>query len=113
MDTSLLDNTVTFASEPFPSLLDARILRALADMAFTHPTLVQTEAIPLILQGKDVLAKARTGSGKTAAYGLPAVQRVLSAKDVRVLQVSCCGGYLADADPFDIRSKTLRQRSGH
>ncbi|KAJ9125252.1 hypothetical protein QFC22_000207 [Naganishia vaughanmartiniae] len=80
MDTSLLDNTVTFASEPFPSLLDARILRALADMAFTHPTLVQTEAIPLILQGKDVLAKARTGSGKTAAYGLPAVQRVLSAK---------------------------------
>ncbi|KAJ9127848.1 hypothetical protein QFC24_000132 [Naganishia onofrii] len=81
MDTSLLDNTVTFASEPFPSLLDARILRALANMAFTHPTLVQTEAIPLILQGKDVLAKARTGSGKTAAYGLPAVQRVLSAKD--------------------------------
>ena len=49
MDTSLLDNTVTFASEPFPSLLDARILRALANMAFTHPTLVQTEAIPLIL----------------------------------------------------------------
>ncbi|GHJ85737.1 hypothetical protein NliqN6_2139 [Naganishia liquefaciens] len=82
MDTTLLDDTVTFQSDPFPALLDPRILRALADLAFTHPTLVQTQAIPLILQGKDVLAKARTGSGKTAAYGLPAVQRVLSAKEV-------------------------------
>ena len=82
MDTTLLDDTVTFQSDPFPALLDPRILRALADLAFTHPTLVQTQAIPLILQGKDVLAKARTGSGKTAAYGLPAVQRVLMAKEV-------------------------------
>jgi ATP-dependent RNA helicase DDX56/DBP9 len=82
MDTTLLDDTVSFQSDPFPALLDARILRALADLAFTHPTLVQTQAIPLILQGKDVLAKARTGSGKTAAYGLPAVQRVLIAKEV-------------------------------
>lgn len=82
MDTTLLDDTVTFDSDPFPALLDARILRALADLSFTHPTLVQTQAIPLILQGKDVLAKARTGSGKTAAYGLPAVQRVLVAKEV-------------------------------
>lgn len=82
MDTTLLDDTVTFQSDPFPALLDPRVLRALADLAFTHPTLVQTQAIPLILQGKDVLAKARTGSGKTAAYGLPAVQRVLLAKEV-------------------------------
>lgn len=82
MDSTLLDDTVTFDSDPFPALLDARILRALADLSFTHPTLVQTQAIPLILQGKDVLAKARTGSGKTAAYGLPAVQRVLIAKEV-------------------------------
>ncbi|KAJ9115658.1 hypothetical protein QFC20_000985 [Naganishia adeliensis] len=82
MDTTLLDDTVTFDSDPFPALLDARILRALADLSFTHPTLVQTQAIPLILQGKDVLAKARTGSGKTAAYGLPAVQRVLVAKEI-------------------------------
>ncbi|KAI5454652.1 ATP-dependent DNA/RNA helicase [Naganishia albida] len=81
MDSTLLDDTVTFDSDPFPALLDARILRALADLSFTHPTLVQTQAIPLILQGKDVLAKARTGSGKTAAYGLPAVQRVLIAKE--------------------------------
>lgn len=80
MDNQLLEPSLTFSSEPFSSLLDARLLRSLADLSFTHPTLVQAQAIPLILQGKDVLAKARTGSGKTAAYGVPAVQKVLLAK---------------------------------
>lgn len=82
MDQTLLDSSVTFSDPPLGDLLDARISRALADLSFTHPTLVQTQAIPLILQGQDVLAKARTGSGKTAAYGLPAVQKVLQAKAV-------------------------------
>jgi superfamily II DNA/RNA helicase len=82
MDNSLLESSLTFSDEPFASLLDARILRSLADLSFTHPTLVQAQAIPLVLQGKDVLAKARTGSGKTAAYGLPAIQKVLLAKAV-------------------------------
>lgn len=56
------------------------MLRALADLKFAHPTLVQAKAIPLLLEGKDVLARARTGSGKTAAYLVPAVQRVLELK---------------------------------
>jgi ATP-dependent RNA helicase DDX56/DBP9 len=43
---------------------------------------VQAKAIPLLLEGKDVLARARTGSGKTAAYCVPAVQRVLELKGV-------------------------------
>lgn len=77
---ALLDEELTFSSPPFSTLLDARILRALADLKFAHPTLVQAKAIPLLLEGKDVLARARTGSGKTAAYVVPAVQRVLEAK---------------------------------
>lgn len=60
-------------------------MRALADMKFAHPTLVQAKAIPLLLEGKDVLARARTGSGKTAAYVVPAIQRVLEKKDVSAL----------------------------
>jgi ATP-dependent RNA helicase DDX56/DBP9 len=64
-------------------LLDARLLRALADFKFLHPTLVQAKAIPLALAGKDILAKARTGSGKTGAYCIPVVQKVLSVKSVR------------------------------
>jgi len=72
---------ITFSDAPF-STLDPRVLRALADLSFAHPTLVQAKAIPLLLEGKDVLARARTGSGKTAAYCVPAIQKVLEAKSV-------------------------------
>ena len=72
---------LTFSHSTFSSL-DPRILRALADLSFTHPTLVQAKAIPLLLEGKDVLARARTGSGKTAAYAVPAVQKILTGKGV-------------------------------
>ncbi|KAI8985723.1 DEAD-domain-containing protein [Trametes punicea] len=77
-EARLVDSKATFAS--FNHLLDARILRALADMGFARPTLVQTKAIPLALENRDILARARTGSGKTAAYCIPLVQKVLNAK---------------------------------
>lgn len=67
--------------------VDARILRALADMGFARPTLVQATAIPLGLEGRDILARARTGSGKTAAYCIPVVQKILNAKSVGAF---CC-----------------------
>lgn len=79
-DTSLLDTTTSFSS--FSHLLDVRLLRALADMGFARPTLVQAKAIPLALEGRDILARARTGSGKTAAYCVPVVQRILRSKEV-------------------------------
>jgi len=63
-------------------ILDPRLLRALADLGFARPTLVQAKAIPIALDGKDILARARTGSGKTAAYCIPVVQKILSAKSV-------------------------------
>lgn len=61
------------------NLVDARILRALADMGFSKPTLIQAKAIPLALENKDILARARTGSGKTIAYLIPVLQKILSA----------------------------------
>lgn len=64
----------------FAHLLDARVLRALADVGFGVPTPIQQKAIPLGLAGKDILARAPTGSGKTLAYALPIVQTVVSAK---------------------------------
>src|SRR5712675_63393 len=70
----------TFAS--FAHLLSPLILRALADLGFSRPTLVQQKAIPLALENHDVLARARTGSGKTAAYCIPLVQKILNAKAV-------------------------------
>lgn len=80
MDKSLLSDGATFMDEPFRSLLDPRITSALSTLGFARPTLVQAQAIPLVLEGRDVLARARTGSGKTAAYAVPAVQKVLTVK---------------------------------
>lgn len=71
--------------------LDDRLLKAVADLGWSQPTLIQEKAIPLALEGKDLLARARTGSGKTAAYAIPVIQRVLASKqsvreqDVRAL----------------------------
>uniref|UniRef100_A0A3Q3DQ63 RNA helicase n=1 Tax=Hippocampus comes TaxID=109280 RepID=A0A3Q3DQ63_HIPCM len=71
--------------------LDDRLLKAVADLGWSQPTLIQEKAIPLALEGKDLLARARTGSGKTAAYAVPVIQRILASKqsvseqDVRAL----------------------------
>ncbi|EEH11616.1 ATP-dependent RNA helicase DBP9 [Histoplasma capsulatum G186AR] len=68
-------------SHSFETLkLDPRLLQALTQQKFTKPTLIQAEAIPLALDGKDVLARAKTGSGKTAAYLLPVLQSILQQK---------------------------------
>ena len=67
----------------FESLdLDPRLQKALSKLGFAHPTLIQSTAIPLALAGKDILARARTGSGKTAAYSLPILQKILNDKEV-------------------------------
>ena len=51
-------------------------VRAVADQGYTQPTPVQAEAIPLVLAGRDVLAGAQTGTGKTAAFAIPLMQRL-------------------------------------
>ena len=64
-------------SLPFDQLgLSADILRAVADEGYTTPTPVQEEAIPLVLAGRDLLAAAQTGTGKTAAFVLPILERL-------------------------------------
>ena len=56
--------------------LSPELLRAVADQGYTEPTPVQAQAIPFILAGRDVLAGAQTGTGKTAAFVLPILQRL-------------------------------------
>jgi ATP-dependent RNA helicase RhlE len=63
----------------FDSLgLRAELLRALGDAGYTIPTPVQAQAIPVILEGRDVLAGAQTGTGKTAGFTLPLLHRLAS-----------------------------------
>lgn len=56
------------------------LLQAIAKEGWTEPTLIQERAIPLILQGKDLLVRARTGSGKTGAFAIPTIQKILNSK---------------------------------
>ncbi|WP_152184301.1 DEAD/DEAH box helicase [Sulfurimonas indica] len=52
------------------------LLDAIEDLAYTRPTTIQQRAIPLVLQKKDIFATAQTGTGKTAAFALPILQRL-------------------------------------
>src|SRR5438445_500529 len=54
----------------------APILRALDEMGYEEPSPVQERAIPSLLQGRDVVVQALTGTGKTAAFGVPLVQQI-------------------------------------
>jgi ATP-dependent RNA helicase SrmB len=57
--------------------LDESLLQALQEKGFTRPTVIQAETIPAALEGRDVLGSAPTGTGKTAAFLLPALQHLL------------------------------------
>lgn len=70
--------TATTTFESFG--LDTRLLQAISKEKYTRPTTVQGQVIPLVLEGKDILAKSKTGSGKTAAFVLPILQSVLRKK---------------------------------
>ncbi len=58
--------------------LAPEILRALNDQGYVHPTPIQAEAIPIVLQGRDVMGAAQTGTGKTAGFALPIIQLLLA-----------------------------------
>jgi superfamily II DNA/RNA helicase len=72
-DTATTPSTVTF--DQFG--LHADILKAIAEQGYTTPTPIQAKAIPVVLGGRDVMGAAQTGTGKTASFSLPIIQRLL------------------------------------
>jgi superfamily II DNA/RNA helicase len=58
--------------------LDAPLLKAIDASGFTAPTEIQQQAIPVVMAGRDLMASAQTGTGKTAAFVLPALQKLLT-----------------------------------
>ncbi len=104
--------------------LSPALLRAVADSGYTNPTPIQQRAIPHVLAGRDLLGLAQTGTGKTAAFALPILQR-LSAKaapeaarrdrrrDVRVLIVTPTRELASQiAESFEVYGKHLDLTTG-
>lgn len=77
----------SFSLPPIESFVDMNLDRALqqaiADRDFTAPTPIQAAAVPVALSGRDLLACAQTGSGKTASFAIPLVQHCAKWKRVR------------------------------
>jgi ATP-dependent RNA helicase DeaD len=69
--------------------LSSEMQRAIAEMGFEEATPIQTEAIPVIMEGRDVIGQAQTGTGKTAAFGIPAIESI-DPSDRRVQALILC-----------------------
>src|SRR5258708_37377257 len=69
---------------PFSTVgLEPRILQAVAEAGYTEPTPIQSAAIPQALAGHDLIGIAQTGTGKTAAFTLPILTRLVAAPSIR------------------------------
>ncbi len=65
------------------------LLQSIRELGFEEPTPIQRQAIPLLLEGRDVVAQAQTGTGKTAAFALPLLQRLdIDSRSVQALILS-------------------------
>lgn len=62
------------------------IIRALNEMGFEEPTPIQAESIPVAMSGSDMIGQAQTGTGKTAAYGIPVLEKILKAEPSKDIQ---------------------------
>tara|TARA_B110000444_G_scaffold27792_1_gene22866 strand:+ start:10441 stop:11715 length:1275 start_codon:yes stop_codon:yes gene_type:complete len=101
----------------FESLgLSKKLLRAISDEGYDIPTPVQAQCIPLLLDGKDVLGVAQTGTGKTAAFALPVLQKILEKniphkRQIRALILSPTRELAAQIDErFSVYSKYIDMR---
>lgn len=59
--------------------LSQELLRAVDELGYEEMTEIQKESIPLLLEGRDVVGRSNTGTGKTAAFGIPAVESITEA----------------------------------
>lgn len=77
---------MTMQTEMFGELaLDKKIVAAITEMGFEEPSPIQAATIPLVLEGHDVIGQAQTGTGKTAAFGIPIIQSIENYKQITAL----------------------------
>src|SRR5688500_20226556 len=89
-----------FISEP-------RLLKAIQELGWQIPTPIQTKAIPAVKEGRDLLGIAQTGTGKTGAFMLPALERQIDKEGLRTL-VLCPTRELAQQVAADARAMATR-----
>lgn len=65
--------------------LSKKLIAAITEMGFEEPSPIQSQTIPLVLEGHDVIGQAQTGTGKTAAFGIPAIERLTEGRQIQVL----------------------------
>lgn len=83
-NTPIKENLLTFADLG----LNKDILRSVQQAGFVTPSPIQAAAIPLVLQGRDIVGQAHTGTGKTAAFGLPALNNIDVRNGVEILVIT-------------------------
>lgn len=81
MSTTSHDSFESFGFKP-------EILKGIAEAGFVTPSPIQSDAIPFVLEGRDLIGQAHTGTGKTAAFGLPAMQRITGNNTVELLVIT-------------------------
>ena len=69
--------------------LSAPVLEALEDVGYESPSPIQEQAIPELLQGRDVIGQAQTGTGKTAAFSLPLLHKMLDHENASASRRGC------------------------
>ena len=65
--------------------LSKKVCQGLAAMGFEEPSPIQSQTIPLVLEGHDVIGQAQTGTGKTAAFGIPTIEKIKDGRHVQAL----------------------------
>ena len=68
--------------------INENILRSIQELGFTTPFPIQAQAIPELLAGNDVIGQAHTGTGKTAAFGIPMLQNIINGGGIQGLIIA-------------------------
>lgn len=93
--------------------LSPAILKAVEALGFEEPSPIQTAAIPVILEGHDVVGQSQTGSGKTAAFAIPAIEKVDVASRVVQVLILCPTRELATQVAEEVHKLSIHKRGVH
>src|SRR5437868_12223192 len=93
--------------------LSAEVLKAIDKLGFEQAAPIQANAIPILLQGKDVVGQSQTGSGKTAAFAIPAIEKVDTAQRTTQILILCPTRELAVQVSEEVHKLALFKRGLH